>query len=108
MESPLSTRAVLLQALDEASGYGSEIMARVKLKTGGQLVLHSGSVYPALHSMAEEGLIKRRKIKIEADVRTYLYELTNEGRKIAAEHRMLARIVFEGEKNGTPAVLSGF
>lgn len=92
MDTPFSTKAVILQELAEGTGYGSAMMDRVKERTEERLSLHSGSVYPALVAMEKEGLIRKKK---GAEVgRACYYYLTAKGRKLAEEQRLLAKIIF--------------
>jgi PadR family transcriptional regulator PadR len=58
MESPLTNKAALLQALVRGPGYGLDLIDRVKKQTGGEVVLHQGTVYPALRELEEEGLLE--------------------------------------------------
>lgn len=50
----------------------------VKEQTGGEIHLPEGSLYPILHKMAEEGLVKMEKEAIGKRVRRY-YSLTKAG-----------------------------
>lgn len=58
--------------------YGYEISQRVKEQTRGEIQLPEGSLYPILHKMAEEGLVKMEKEAIGKRVRRY-YSLTKTG-----------------------------
>jgi PadR family transcriptional regulator PadR len=58
MESPVSAKAALLQALIKGEGYGLDLIDRVKDRTKGRIVLGQGSVYPALRDLEQEGLVK--------------------------------------------------
>lgn len=58
--------------------YGYEISQKVKEATDGEILLPEGSLYPILHKMAEEGLVKMEKVHIGKRVRRY-YSLTKTG-----------------------------
>lgn len=58
--------------------YGYEISQKVKEETSGEILLPEGSLYPILHKMAEEGLVKMEKVHIGKRVRRY-YSLTKSG-----------------------------
>jgi PadR family transcriptional regulator PadR len=58
MESPITTKAALLQALIRGEGYGLELIDRVKERTKGKVPLHQGTVYPALRELERDGLVK--------------------------------------------------
>ena len=97
VEAPISTKAAILAALAEESGYGSAIMDRVAGDTEGKMTLHSGSVYPALVSLEREGFIRKRKDLTAGSTvanRACYYELTKKGRDLVEEHRRIAMAVF--------------
>ena len=56
MESPLTAKAALLQALAHGEGFGLDLIQRVQALTGGKLSLGQGSVYPALKDLEWDGL----------------------------------------------------
>src|SRR5262245_28937696 len=58
METPISARAALLSALIAGKGFGLELSDRVRDRTRGTVKLGHGSVYPALHALEAEGLVK--------------------------------------------------
>jgi PadR family transcriptional regulator, regulatory protein PadR len=97
MDSPISAQSALLQALIEGKSYGLELIDRVKTKTKGGLVLHQGSVYPALRELENDGLVTSH----EADPtperggrpRRY-YELTAEGLRAAKEDKKVVEALF--------------
>lgn len=91
VDTPISTRAALIQALANESGYGLEIIERVVKATG--MRLHQGSVYPALVSLEEDGYIRRSRAR-EASGRACCYEITRKGSRLAEEQRSLAARVF--------------
>lgn len=99
MESPISTRAAILQVLAVECCYGSAIMERAAEVTGDKLELHSGSVYPALVSLEEEGLIRRKEMSEESEghSRVCFYELTRKGRHVVRQHRKIVDAVFFSE-----------
>lgn len=58
MDSPISAKTALLQALISGDGYGLDLIERVKTRTNGEVSLNQGSVYPALRDLEREGLVK--------------------------------------------------
>jgi PadR family transcriptional regulator PadR len=91
MESPITAKAALLQALIRGEGYGLDLIERVKERTKGKVVLGQGSVYPALRELEREGMVK----SWDADPtperggrpRRY-YRLTAAGQREALEDRV--------------------
>ena len=61
MDSPVSVKAALLQALVRGEGYGLDLIERVKKRTRGKMVLGQGSAYPALRELERDGLVKSRE-----------------------------------------------
>jgi PadR family transcriptional regulator, regulatory protein PadR len=59
MASPVTTKTALLQALLlQGQSYGVELIERVKQRTDGEIVLHQGTVYPALRELEDEGFVE--------------------------------------------------
>jgi PadR family transcriptional regulator PadR len=96
MESPITAKAALLQALVQGEGYGLDLIERVRKRTHGRVALGQGSVYPALRDLENEGLVK----SYEADAlperggrpRRY-YKLTASGQRAAlADTRAVASL----------------
>jgi PadR family transcriptional regulator, regulatory protein PadR len=57
MDAPVTAKAALLQALISGPGYGLDLIERVKKHSKGCIVLHQGSIYPALRDLEREGLL---------------------------------------------------
>ena len=64
--------------------YGYEITQRVKELSDSRLVLTEGALYPTLHKLEAEGLLKTETQMMGKRVRKY-YTLTASGRSIAKE-----------------------
>lgn len=58
MDSPVTQKAALLQALIREPGYGLELIERVSERTKGRVKLHQGNIYSALREMEGERLVK--------------------------------------------------
>jgi len=58
--------------------YGYEITQKVKEITAGEIKLTEGALYPALHKLEAEGLLKTSTEIVDNRVRKY-YRLTEEG-----------------------------
>jgi len=72
-------QTIILKILKEHGRmYGYEISQWVKEESNGEILLPEGSLYPILHKMAEEGLLKMEKVHIGKRVRRY-YSLTKTG-----------------------------
>jgi len=64
--------------------YGYEICQRVKELTNEDILVREGSLYPALHKLLDEGLIKAEEITVDNRSRRY-YQLTSAGKVVAEE-----------------------
>ena len=97
MDSPVSAKAALLQALIRGEGYGLDLIERVKERTQGRVILGQGSAYPALRELEREGLAK----SWEADPtperggrpRVY-YKLTASGQRAALDNQRTVASLF--------------
>lgn len=74
-------KTIVLKLLsDQGKMYGYEICQKVKELSDGELMLTEGALYPMLHKMEAEGLLKIEKVNIGKRVRKY-YKLTRTGKK---------------------------
>ncbi len=74
-------KTIVLKLLsDQGKMYGYEICQKVKELSDGELMLTEGALYPMLHKMESEGLLKIEKVNIGKRVRKY-YKLTRTGKK---------------------------
>jgi DNA-binding PadR family transcriptional regulator len=67
---------------DHGQMYGYEITQRVKDLSEGRILLTEGALYPTLHKLEAEGLLRTETINIGKRIRKY-YTLTAEGRSTA-------------------------
>ena len=78
-------QTILLKVLkDHGKMYGYEITQWVKELSGSRLLLTEGALYPTLHKLEAEGLLKTEIVMMGKRVRKY-YALTFQGRSIAKD-----------------------
>jgi len=78
-------QTILLKVLkDHGRMYGYEITQRVKELSDGRILLTEGALYPSLHKLEAEGLLKTETIMMGKRVRKY-YSLTVEGKSLVKE-----------------------
>lgn len=78
-------QTIVLKVLkDHGKTYGYEITQRVKELSDGTIVLTEGALYPTLHRLESEGLLKTEKVNVGNRVRKY-YMLTPMGKSTANE-----------------------
>lgn len=64
--------------------YGYELTQRVKELSGERILLTEGALYPTLHKLEAEGMLKTEVVTIGKRVRKY-YSLTAEGKSLVKE-----------------------
>ncbi len=78
-------QTIVLKVLkDHGRMYGYEITQRVKELSEERVSLTEGALYPALHKLEAEGMLKTEVVTIGKRVRKY-YSLTTEGRNLVKE-----------------------
>lgn len=78
-------QTILLKVLkDHGKMYGYEITQRVKELSDGRILLTEGALYPTLHKLESEGLLKTETVMMGKRVRKY-YSLTTEGKSLVKE-----------------------
>ena len=70
---------LLLEVISRRPMYGYEICKAVNVKTDGYFDLREGSLYPALHRLEREGLLRSFWEKAETRRRRKYYEITELG-----------------------------
>jgi len=78
-------QTIILKVLkDHGKMYGYEITQRVTELSDGRIILTEGALYPSLHKLEAEGLLKTEVVNIGKRVRKY-YTLTAEGKAITKD-----------------------
>lgn len=86
-------QTIVLKILkDRGKMYGYEITQLVKELSDGRIIVTEGALYPTLHRLEAEGLLKTQVVNIGKRVRKY-YTLTADGR-ILAKDRVLEFVDF--------------
>jgi PadR family transcriptional regulator PadR len=71
---------LILRALDAREMYGYELVQAIRAKTNQAITLGEGVVYPALHALEADGMLKSRRKLVNGRTRVY-YALTRKGEK---------------------------
>lgn len=77
---------LILHSLETGPKYGYRIATEIKAKSKGVLDFREGTLYPALHSQENKGLIESYEEVEKGRVRRY-YRLTEDGKKALAKER---------------------
>jgi PadR family transcriptional regulator PadR len=71
---------ILLAVLEPGPRHGYAIMEALRIRSGGQVDLPTGTVYPALHRLERAGLVQA-SWSADGGRRRRIYELTPAGRR---------------------------
>ena len=84
---------LILRTLELKSLHGVGIADRIEQVTGGVFVIGPGSLFPALHRLAERGWIEGKWGELDSGRRAKSYTLTAAGRKQLAQEKQNWRTV---------------
>jgi DNA-binding PadR family transcriptional regulator len=81
-----SSEPLILSLLSQGESYGYAIIQDIKSRSQDQIQWTDGMLYPVLHRMEREGLIKSRWVKIENGRKRKYYSLKQNGKKALTKH----------------------
>ena len=76
----------MLALIGDTPMYGYSLMKEVGKRTDGRLRFKDGTIYPALHRLEEEGLIKGKWTSVNGLERRY-YSLTEKGHEVLEQRK---------------------
>lgn len=80
-----STSMLILKLIEERDMYGYEMIDELSKRSDKTFELKAGTLYPLLHLLAEQGVIKTYDAAAESGrIRKY-YGITDEGRKLLSK-----------------------
>lgn len=82
-----SSRPLILSILAEGESYGYAIIQRVRELSGGQLEWTEGMLYPVLHRLERQGLVKSLWRTSESGRKRKYYRILKTGTKALAAER---------------------
>lgn len=82
-----SSAPLVLSVLSEGDSYGYAIIQRVKELSGGKIEWTDGMLYPVLHWLEEQGLVRGRWEKSETGRRRRYYSIQKKGKDFLEEQR---------------------
>jgi len=77
-----STSTLILSLLSEEPMYGYQITQELQQRSEGYFEMKEGLLYPALHRMEQDGLLKSEWRSVAGSRRRKYYFITDEGRKV--------------------------
>ena len=78
-----STRPIILGILRQGRNYGYMIIKQIKEMSGGKMEWSDGMLYPVLHRLEKQKLIRSAWVLEESRPRKY-YEITDKGKAVLA------------------------
>ena len=82
-----STKPIILGILKQGNSYGYLIIKKIKELSGGKMEYSDGMLYPVLHRLEKEGLIRSKwTMNGESRPRKY-YEITESGKEALVEEK---------------------
>jgi PadR family transcriptional regulator, regulatory protein PadR len=82
-----SATPLILSILAEGDSYGYAIIKRVRDLSGGRMQWTDGMLYPVLHRLEKQGLVKSYMDTSETGRARKYYRLKKEGTQALAEHK---------------------
>jgi len=76
-----SSKMIILSILSREESYGYKILTTIKLLTEGGWNWYEGFLYPVLHKLERDKLIKSRWVNSEEGPRRKYYQITDRGLK---------------------------
>ena len=81
----LCNEALILAVLAGGARHGYQLALEIEERSGGFFRFNHGTLYPILHKLEKEGLIRGRWLGDGGTRKRRQYELTSKGRRRAAE-----------------------
>lgn len=82
-----SSRPLVLSILTQGESYGYALIERVREMSGGRIEWSEGMLYPVLHRLEREELIRSRWKTAETGRRRKYYRLSSNGKRSLADYR---------------------
>ena len=84
---------LVLSLLEEGESYGYTIIQRVRDLSGGEIEWTDGMLYPVLHRLEAQGLVRSRWDVSEAGRKRKYYALSTAGKRALAEQKEQWQVV---------------
>ncbi len=82
-----NTETLLLSLLANEVMYGYQIVKEIEKRSSGYFQFKEGTLYPALHRLAENGLVEGRWGEADPGVPRRYYHITSKGKKVLQERQ---------------------
>lgn len=82
-----SLKPVILSVLKEGDSYGYQIIKKIHDLSEGELQWTTGTLYPFLHSLENEGVVASYWQEVEKAPKRKYYRLTPKGQKVLVQEK---------------------
>jgi DNA-binding PadR family transcriptional regulator len=82
-----STIPLVLSILEEGESYGYTLIQRVRELSAGEIEWTDGMLYPVLHRLEAQGLVRSRWDVSDVGRKRKYYALTAAGKRVLGEHK---------------------
>ena len=89
-----SATPLILSILSEGENYGYAIIKRVRGLSNGQMQWTDGMLYPVLHRLEEQKLIRSKWRESKTGRRRKYYQIKKEGTKVLKEQQNQWKVVY--------------
>ena len=76
-----STRPIILGILKQGRSYGYLIIQKIRELSGGKMLWSDGMLYPVLHKLEKDGLIRSEWVLSDEKRPRKYYDITEKGKK---------------------------
>jgi PadR family transcriptional regulator PadR len=80
-----STDSLLLYLINNQPMYGYQIIKEIEKRSNGYFLFKEGTLYPALHRLEREGLIRGKWQKLASGQERRYYHIQEKGQKVLNE-----------------------
>ena len=82
-----STAMLILQLLESKDMYGYQMIETLEKQSNNIFTLKAGTLYPLLHGLEKDGVVKSYEIITESSRTRKYYGITNSGRKLLQDKK---------------------
>ena len=82
-----SAELLVMSMIEDRARHGYDIARLIEERSQSAIVVNSATLYPTLHALERQGLIRGRWVAVAGDRRRRYYSITAAGRRMLADQR---------------------
>jgi len=82
-----STTMLVLSLLNSGDKYGYQMIKELELLSDNTFTLNEGTLYPILHQLEKDGMVKSYITETDSGKKRKYYQLTNKGKKLLVQKK---------------------